>query len=156
MPPTLREEIQQKKFRNFHHEVQLNLMFTANWLHSQVSKIFKEYDLSTQQYNVLRILKGSHPEPMNLLQIKSRLIDKMSDTSRMVERLRLQGYLTRTVSIEDRRASIIQITKKGLDLLERMKSEEPKMDLFSQGLNESESQQLCQLLDKLRKGASEE
>ena len=150
MPHTIKDAIEQKKFRNVNHQAQVNLIYTSNWLQNQISKIFKKYGLSSQQYNVLRILNGSHPSSLNLSQIKSRMLDKMSDTRRVVERLRLFGYLTRIPSKEDRRESIITITKKGLKLVEEMKIDEGAMDQISNGLTATEVSQLCKLLDKLR------
>lgn len=150
MSPTIKDAIQQKKFRNVNHQTQVNIIYTSNWLQSQIAKIFKRYGLSSQQYNVLRILNGSYPKSLNLSQIKSRMLDKMSDTSRVVERLRLSGYLTRAISKEDRRESIITISKKGLKLVEEMKAEETSMDQISNGLTATESAQLCKLLDKFR------
>ena len=147
MPTTIKDAIQQKKFRNVNHQAQVNLIYTSNWLQNQIAKIFKKYGLSSQQYNVLRILNGSHPNSLNLSQIKSRMLDKMSDTSRVVERLRLSGYLTRV----DRRESIITISKKGLKLVEEMKIEEVSMDQISKGLTATEAAQLCKLLDKFRR-----
>lgn len=151
MPTTIKDAIQQKKFRNVNHQAQVNLIYTSNWLQNQIAKIFKKYGLSSQQYNVLRILNGSHPNSLNLSQIKSRMLDKMSDTSRVVERLRLSGYLTRVPSKEDRRESIITISKKGLKLVEEMKIEEVSMDQISKGLTATEAAQLCKLLDKFRR-----
>ena len=148
MPTTIKDAIQQKKFRNVNHQA---LIYTSNWLQNQIAKIFKKYGLSSQQYNVLRILNGSHPNSLNLSQIKSRMLDKMSDTSRVVERLRLSGYLTRVPSKEDRRESIITISKKGLKLVEEMKIEEVSMDQISKGLTATEAAQLCKLLDKFRR-----
>ena len=150
MPTTIKDAIQQKKFRNVNHQAQVNLIYTSNWLQNQIAKIFKKYGLSSQQYNVLRILNGSHPNSLNLSQIKTRMLDKMSDTSRVVERLRLSGYLTRLPSKEDRRESIISITKKGLKLVEEMKVDEASMDQISKGLTATEAAQLCKLLDKFR------
>jgi DNA-binding MarR family transcriptional regulator len=150
MPANIKDAIQQKKFRNVNHHAQINLIYTSNWLQNQISKIFKKYALSSQQYNVLRILNGSHPNALNLNQIKSRMLDKMSDTSRVVERLRLSGYLTRVLSKEDRRESIITISKKGLKLVEEMKVDETAMDQISKGLSATETAQLCKLLDKFR------
>lgn len=150
MPTTIKDAIQQKKFRNVNHQAQVNLIYTSNWLQNQIAKIFKKYGLSSQQYNVLRILNGSHPNSLNLSQIKTRMLDKMSDTSRVVERLRLSGYLTRVPSKEDRRESIISITKKGLKLVEEMKVDEASMDQISKGLTATEAAQLCKLLDKFR------
>ncbi|MFN0189026.1 MAG: MarR family winged helix-turn-helix transcriptional regulator [Bacteroidia bacterium] len=150
MPTTIKDAIQQKKFRNVNHQVQVNLIYTSNWLHNQIAKIFKKYGLSSQQYNVLRILNGSHPNALNLSQIKSRMLDKMSDTSRVVERLRLSGYLTRVPSKDDRRESMITITKKGLKLVDEMRADESAMDQISKGLTATESAQLCKLLDKFR------
>lgn len=150
MTKTIEEEIQSTKFRNVHHKAALNILFTANWIHYHNMNVFKKYDITGQQYNALRILRGQHPEPCTILMIKERMLDKVSDVSRIVERLRQAGYVERVLCESDRRAVDVKISKKGLDLLKRMEKEEESMDGVMKNLSNGEAKQLNQLLDKLR------
>ena len=117
MAKPIEEEIQSTNFRNVHHKAALNVIVTANWIHYHGLAIFKKYELSAQQYNVLRILRGQFPNPCTLLSIKERMLDKVSDTSRIVERLKQAGLVERVLCESDRRAVDVKISKKGLDLL---------------------------------------
>lgn len=150
MTKTIEEEIQSVKFRNLHHKAALNIIFTSNWIQYKNMCVFKKYELTGQQYNVLRILRGQHPEPCTILLIKERMLDKVSDASRIVERLRQAGYVERVLCESDRRAVDVKISKKGLDLLKRMEKEEESMDGIMKNLSNAEAKQLNQLLDKLR------
>ncbi len=150
MHQSIQEVINQRKFRNIHQEVQVNLIFTSGWIMDHHHKIFKKYGLSNQQYNVLRILRGALPDALSLGLIKSRMLDRMSDTSRIVERLRKSGLIKRTTNSTDRRVAKITISEKGLSLLEEMAAEEVNLDIASKGLSEDEAKQLNELLNKLR------
>jgi DNA-binding MarR family transcriptional regulator len=150
MSPLITEELNQKQFRNPHQQAQLNIIYTSGWLQNQHMLIFKKYGLSHQQYNVLRILRGALPEALSLGSIKARMLDRMSDTSRIVERLRKSGLLKRAINTTDRRVAKITISSKGLELLESMAAEESNLDSISKALSEEELQQLSSLLDKLR------
>ncbi len=150
MAKPIEEEIQSTNFRNEYHKAALNVIVTANWIHYHGLTIFKKYDLSAQQYNVLRILRGQYPNPCTLLCIKARMLDKVSDTSRIVERLKQAGFVERVLCESDRRAVDVKISKKGLDLLKRMEKEEESMDAIMKNLTAAEAKQLNMLLDKLR------
>lgn len=150
MIKTIEEEIQQKKFRNEFHKVQLNLLFSAGWLSIHQGRVFKKFDMSLQQYNILRILKGSLPTPCSLNTIKSRMLDRMSDTSRIIDRLYKNGFIERVVNDKDRRSVNITISEKGLQLIENMESQIQEMDNLSSALSLEEANQLNTLLDKLR------
>ncbi len=147
---TIEEEIQSAKFRNVHHKAALNILLTANWIQYHNMNVFKKYEITGQQYNALRILRGRHPEPCTILMIKERMLDKVSDVSRIVERLRQAGYVERVLCETDRRAVDVKISKKGLDLLKKMEKEEESMDGVMKNLSIAEAKQLNQLLDKLR------
>lgn len=149
-PPALAEELQQREFRSVHHELALNILFTSGWISSQHARVFKKYSLTMQQYNVLRILNGAYPAPLALGTIQSRMIDRMSDTSRIVERLRKSGLLERSTGETDRRTVSIRITAQGRSLLKEMKKEEKKLDQITGSLTEDEARSLSRLLDKLR------
>jgi DNA-binding MarR family transcriptional regulator len=146
----IEEEIQQSKFRSEFQKLAVNLLFTANWLDNKHREFLKEYDITVQQFNVLRILRGQHPKPVSVSDIRQRMIDKMSDVSRIVERLRLQGLLLRVECEQDRRLVDVTITDKGLDLLTLIDQRMDDMELVLHQVSESEAQTLNDLLDKIR------
>lgn len=147
----LEDEIKQVKFKSDYQRAMLNIVFTANWLEVGISKILKHYDLSSQQYNVLRILRGSRPNPLNLLDIQERMMDKMSNATRLVEKLRQKGLLTRIQCPSNRRKVEIEITDKGMEVLRELDpSMEENDELLAQRMTKEEAHQLSQLLDKLR------
>lgn len=150
MTKKIEEEIQTNKFRNMHHKAALNIIVAANWLHARHLDIFKKYDLTGQQYNVLRILRGQYPNPCNLLNLRERMLDKMSDVSRIIERLRLNNFVDRITCENDRRSVDILITKKGLEILKKLEKEETNMDGILSNLTEADAKKLNELLDKLR------
>ena len=145
----LEDEISQKKFNSEYHKAALNIIYTCNWLTSQHSSKLKPHDITQQQFNILRILRGQHPQPASVKLLKERMLDKMSDASRLVEKLRLKGLLERKVCKDDRRNVDVIITQKGLDLLASLDHFD---NFFSKiiSLSENEVVQLNNLLDKLR------
>jgi len=143
------KEIQQEKFRSAQQKATLNLLFTCNWLNNQHKDFFKEFGLTPQQYNVLRILRGQFPDSISTSDIKVRMLDKNSDASRIVDRLTLKGWVSKCTSPQDRRLVDVLITEDGLELLERMDSHTDQLDQTI-GLTEDEADQLNQLLDKVR------
>lgn len=145
----LEEQIQQKKFKNENQKLAINILYTYGWLSSIQQSFFKKFDLSIQQFNILRILRGQYPNCINVNDVKSRMIDKMSDVSRIVERLRKKELLEREICSEDRRRANLRITEKGLDLLAEIDKQEKEItNVFN--LSESEVKQLNYLLDKAR------
>ena len=145
----IEEEIHQKKFRSELQKATFNLLFTSNWLTNRHKDFFKDFGLTPQQYNVLRILRGQHPGSISTSEIKARMLDKNSDASRIVDRLTLKGWVTKTICPDDRRLVDVCINDDGLSLLKRMDDATNSLD-ESLGLNESESTQLNMLLDKMR------
>jgi len=146
----LEQEIVQKKFESEYHKLAVNVVFTYNWLFEIHSKIFKSYDLTIQQFNVLRILRGQHPKATTVKLIRERMLDKMSDASRIVEKLRLKGLVERNLSAEDRRNVDVMITKKGLNLLAKIDKNANQVEQQLSNLNKKEAKELNDLLDKLR------
>lgn len=144
----LEDEIQQASFSSPFQKAMVNLIFTGNWIHSEHGAFFKEYGLTVQQFNVLRILRGQHPEPASVSLIIERMLDKMSNASRIVERLRKKGLVERRVCDSDRRQVDVMITKAGLDLLGEM--DENTTRFSKPNLAPEEIDQLNLLLDKLR------
>ncbi|WMJ73029.1 MarR family transcriptional regulator [Cytophagaceae bacterium ABcell3] len=147
----LEDEINQKAFKNQSDKALVNIIYTFNNIDYQLKRFFKKFDLTPQQYNILRILRGSHPDPCCLYVLKDRMLDKMSDASRIVERLRIKQLAMRYRCENDKRIVNVKITPKGTELLAAI---DEKLDLIIQGLTENLSNEelklLNQLLDKLR------
>lgn len=146
----LEDEIVQKKFASEAHKLGVNIIYTFNWLNTHQSKILKSYGLTPQQYNVLRILRGQHPNTANIKLVRERMLDKMSDASRIVEKLRAKGLLDREISTHDRRSCDVSITKSGLELLAQIDTSNISFDMLFNHLNADEMKKLNDLLDKLR------
>jgi DNA-binding MarR family transcriptional regulator len=146
----LEDEIQQKEFKNEHNKAIVNIIYTHNWLDSKSQQFFKQYDITPQQFNILRILRGQYPNPSTINLLKERMLDKMCDASRMVERLRLKNFLERKACPNDRRAVDIIITKKGLDLLTKIDKEMEAFEKNMHNLSVEEARLLNELLDKVR------
>lgn len=149
------EAIKQRKFRNTHQKAMLNIILTGNWIDARSRQLMSAADLTNQQFNVLRILRGSHPDPLSTLQIRERMLDKMSDTSRIVDRLVKKELVYKKPCKDDRRLIDITITQKGLAKLAQTDQHEESLDQIMAGLTEDEAQQLSDLLDKLRGEADE-
>ena len=142
--------ISQKSWTSEYNKGLIGLIFVGNWLVSRHQQFFKKFDITMQQYNILRILRGQHPKAANINTLKERMLDKMSDVSRLVERLRKAGLVERRSSEIDRRSVDVQITAKGLGLLEEVDVDLPKLeDSLNLSLTEAEAQQLNTLLDKI-------
>src|SRR5690606_2813648 len=99
----IEQDILQAKFRNAHQKAFINILFTNSWLTERTKAVFAEEEITPQQFNILRILRGSYPNPLSTLQIRDRMLDKMSDTSRIVDRLIVKGLVKKSVSKTDRR-----------------------------------------------------
>ncbi|HEX2866423.1 MAG TPA: MarR family transcriptional regulator [Ignavibacteriales bacterium] len=146
----LEDEIKQNRFQSQYHKALVNIIYTNNWIASRQTEILRPYGITMQQYNVLRILRGQHPNPATIKLIKERMLDKMSDASRIVEKLRAKGLVERTVCPKDRRNVDIMITPKGLELLGRLEAPEHMLESSLATLNQEEVKSLNHLLDKLR------
>ena len=146
----IEEEIKQKSFKTEYHKLAVNLLFTHGWLVSLHKKLFDEYDITPTQYNILRILRGQYPNPISVNLIKSRMLDRMSDTSRLVERLRTKGLVERKTCKQDRRKSDVKISEKGLNLLEKIVPMDLEVENTMKTLDESEAKLMNDLLDKMR------
>lgn len=146
------KEIQQTNFRSENHKAMVNLIFSSNWLLERIKRFVEKEDITHQQYNILRILKGSG-KPLSTLQIRERMIDKMSDTSRIVERLLKKDLTHKVMCLHDKRLVDVTITNKGLALLDRLETNIAEMDSLLAGLKAEEAQALNELLDKMREKA---
>jgi DNA-binding MarR family transcriptional regulator len=145
----IQEDINQSKFRNEHQKAGINLIYTFNWMTEQMKNLFEKYGLTSQQFNILRILRGAG-QPLSTLQIRQRMLDKMSDTSRIVDRLIIKGVVKKNISKVDKRLVDVSITDKGKKLLAKLDAHEEEMDAVFSNLTDGEAKTLNKLLDKIR------
>ena len=145
----LEKEIAQKSFKSERHKAMVNIIYTYFWANNLSRNDFNCYDITPQQFNILRILRGQFPNPSTINLLKERMLDKMCDASRMVDRLKQKDLIERCVNKKDRRSVDILISQKGLDLLAKIDIEIDQERLM-QHLTEEEARQLNNLLDKLR------
>jgi DNA-binding MarR family transcriptional regulator len=146
----INKDIRQDKFRNERHKAIINLLFTYGWTVERLKLFVAEEGITHQQFNILRILRGNHPTPLSTLTIRERMIDKMSDTSRIVDRLLSKGLVKKVICKKDRRLVDVTITEKGLKLLEKLDKKQDDMDGILSNLSEKEASSLSRLLDKIR------
>ena len=147
---SIEKDIQQAKFVTSRHKALVNILFTYGWEIERIKNIIAIENITHQQYNILRILRGSYPNPLSTLQIRERMLDKMSDTSRMVDRLIIKGLVVKTISKIDKRLVDVVISEEGLRVLRRI---EARVDIVSEimsNVSEEEAEQLSNLLDKIR------
>lgn len=150
LPMKLEEAISQDYFVTEHQKLLINLIYTQNWLVAHVKDFLSDYDLTLQQFNILRILRGQHPDPIGVNVIRDRMLDKMSDASRVVERLRIKGLVERNPNKTDRRCVEVKITQKGLDLLAKVDEKSDFFDQLMGNLDAEEAEKVNAMLDKLR------
>ncbi len=146
----LEDDIKQQKFTSEFEKAAVNILFTSSWLYNINSTRLKRFDVTPEQYNVLRILRGSHPETMMLADITCRMIDKSSNATRLVEKLRQKGLVTREICENNRRQVDIGITDKGLNTLKKIEAASDEWMTTLKNITRSEAQELNRILDKLR------
>lgn len=145
----IQKDIHQNNFRSSRHKALINLLYTYGVVIEQIKNTLSKEDITHQQYNILRILRGAEG-PLSTLQIRDRMLDKMSDTSRIVDRLILKGLVKKTTCPTDKRLVDVVITDKGLKLLKKLDAQSKPVDAIMDTLSESEAEQLSSLLDKVR------
>ena len=148
---SIETDIKQKKFRNPYQRLLLNLIYTSNWLGHKQIEILREHDLTPEQYNVLRILRGQHPNPIKVSDISDRMLDKNSNTSRLIDKLLLKDFVKRTSCPSDRRAVDVVITESGLEQLIIIDPKVEEWENNLDGITYEEADAINALLDKLRK-----
>ncbi len=146
----IEKEIYNKKFEDNHQKVVVNLIYTYGWITNLLRLKLNKHSITLQQYNILRILRGQYPNPATVNILKERMLDKMSDASRIVERLVQKDLVKRCVSDKDRRAVDILISQKGLDVLQKLDTEVSLQEMLSKNLSDEEANTLSGLLDKMR------
>lgn len=148
---SIKSNTTQEQFRSEYQKVQNNIMYTASWLNLQSTKLLKPYNISPQQYNILRILRDMHPKPATVKLLTECMVDKMSNASRLVEKLRQKGLVEREASDEDRRRVDVKITSEGLTLVDKASDMlEKSMEKRLSSISLQEASELNRLLDELR------
>ena len=151
----LEKDIKQQHFTSENQKLIINLVFTNNWLTEKIRDFLSTEDITLQQFNILRILRGSHPRPLSTLTIRERMLDKMSDTSRIVDRLVLKGLVDKKTCPSDKRLVDISITEEGKKVLATIDQKEKEMMAVITTLNQGEMKMLNGLLDKMRGSSAE-
>jgi MarR family 2-MHQ and catechol resistance regulon transcriptional repressor len=146
----IEKDIQQANFASTRQKAMINILFTYGWVLEKIKNFLASEDITHQQFNILRILRGSHPKPLSTLQIRDRMLDKMSDTSRIVDRLVAKELVKKAVCEKDKRLVDVTITDKGQKLLQKIDSETDHIAEIMGQLSEEEAGQLSDLLDKMR------
>jgi DNA-binding MarR family transcriptional regulator len=146
----IEEEIKQKRFRNEYQKVTINLLFSSSWVLKRHKDFFSRFRITEQQFNVLRILKGQYPNAISTSDIKRRMLDMNSDSSRIVDRLALKELVTKTICKNDKRLVDVSISENGLDLLRQIDRYSEELDRVVSNLTIEEARNLNDLLDKMR------
>lgn len=146
---SLEQELKMAKFRNDYQKALVSIICTNYQLTEKLKPIFEREGITQQQFNILRILRGAHG-PISTLEIRSRMIDKMSDTSRLVDRLLAKGLVEKKTCFKDKRRVDVVISKKGLAVLNKMEKYDGEMDALLKMLNARELTSLIEILEKIR------
>lgn len=146
---SIEKDINQSKFNSEYHKMSVNLIYTYNWFMERAKRFFEKADLTMQQYNILRILRGAG-KPLSTLQIRQRMLDKMSDTSRIVDRLLKKELVEKVICKNDRRLVDVTISQKGLELLDKLDNHAHELDSHLANISEEEARTINYLLDRVR------
>jgi len=146
----IEKEIKNTKFINNYQKATVNILYTYNWINALLKRELNKNKITNQQFNILRILRGQYPNPCTINILKERMLDKMSDASRIVDRLVQKELVTSCTNKKDRRAVDILISNKGLELLENIHLEPAMTEILSKNISEQDCTILSNLLDKFR------
>lgn len=136
-------------FQNEWHKLRANLLYVGSWLRAEVNEVLEPFDLTQQQFNVLRILRGSYPTPISTAEIRERMLDKSSDASRLVDRLCAKGWVNKKVCEKDKRLVNVLISEEGQALLKEIDKKMNDLDKILQVISIEEAKMLNEILDKL-------
>lgn len=146
---SIEKEIPKSYFRNSSHKTLVNILFTSNWILEKLKQFLESEDITPQQYNILRILNNSDT-PLSTLKIREQMLDKMSDTSRIVERLLKKELVNKQTCRHDKRLVDVTISENGLQLLDRLEKKSGELDSVVSNLTSKDMDTVNQLLDKIR------
>src|SRR6267378_1261026 len=139
---SIEQDIKQAKFDNEYEKAAVNILFTGSWLSNINAARLKKHGITPEQYNVLRILRGSHPKSLMLAEVTARMIDKSSNCTRLVEKLRKKGYVKREICENSRRQVDTTILESGLALLKKIDAEADQWLSALKNIAKSEAQEL--------------
>ena len=149
---SIEQDIKQASFKTSLEKAVVNVLYTYNWLRDQSQDVYKPYGIKMQHYNVLRILKGKHPESLSPGEIKEVMLDKAPDLTRLLDKLVGMKLVKRDICPENRRRMDVNITNTGIQILEKLTKDQKKKNIdIANRLSESEAEQLSNLLDKIRR-----
>lgn len=146
----IEESIQQQNFVSSHQKAMINILFTQGWLKDRISGNLKPHNITMQQYNVLRILRGQYPKGLTTSEIRDRMLDKMSDASRLVDRLEKLKLVEKKRNIDDRRLVAVKLSDQGVTLTDKIRHDEENGQNYLENLSDDEANLLSDLLDKIR------
>ena len=149
---SIEKDIQQMSFVSSKQKAMVNILYTYGWLLERIKNFLAKEDITHKQFNILRILRGASPKPLSTLQIRERMLDKMSDTSRIVDRLIAKDLVKKTVCPADKRLVDVTITEKGQRLLKKIDAQSDYIPVIMAQLTEKDAEILSSLLDKMRNG----
>jgi DNA-binding MarR family transcriptional regulator len=149
----LEEAIKSNRFNDERHKATVNILYSAYWLRNSFSTALKEYDLTLEQHNVLRILKGSYPKALCVKEIASRIIEKSSNVPRIIDRLVTKKLVQRGQSKEDKRETLVSLTESGISMIDKARKliERVTNDIIN--INEEEGHLINELLEKIRQSS---
>lgn len=149
---SLETDIKQKAFSSIHQKMMLNVLYTAEWLNKELGKVFKSYEITNSQFNILRILAGSNPKPLSPGEIKEVMIFKSSDLTRLLDRLEKKELVNRILCPTNRRRIDVAITDKGLNLLNEINPAilEKTKKFYEEKISEEEAGLVSTCLEKIR------
>ena len=145
----IEEAIKQPKFRNAQQKAVINLLYTTSWLQSKQQTFFKPFNITAQQFNILRILRGQLPASTSATEIKSRMLDKNSDVSRLLDRLVAKGLVSKKICANDKRSADVLLTEEGVNLLKEIDKKQHQLDSILK-LDEEQAKILSDMLDSCR------
>ena len=144
------QQLENGRFYNEWHRLRVNVLYSSCWLTDKITGFLKPFGITQQQFNILRILRGQYPKALTTLQLRERMIFRMSDTSRLVSRLTSKGLVEKNDCCHDKRLVDVVITEKGLELLSTIDREIHSLDVAVKGVDDQEALQLNELLIKMR------
>ncbi len=142
--------IQQTRFKDGYHKAMINLFYTSNYFRDAHMQVFSRYEIQGQHFNILRILKGKHPEPVSPGYIKDVMLDKGRDLTRLMDKLVNMGWVSRKICPENKRKMNITLTEPGLELVNKISAQINEMDGALRTLSDDDYEQLSSFLDKMR------
>jgi len=146
----IEEQLKTNKFISEAHKAEVNILFTANWLRTRLNNNLKQFGLTHEQFNVLRIIKGQHPEPVCVKDITERQIEPNSNTTRILDKLQHKHLVQRVHSPRDKREWFIELTPQGMELLNRAIDCINNQNAISTNLGHAQCSLLNNFLDKIR------